>query len=375
MSATTFNPRPATGTWSLEGQLGPDEPSVRTAIQRFPFAVGRRSDVSLQLHSPAVSGKHAEFVEDQGALTLRDLGSTNGTYVNGARLRGESPISEGDLVQFADLVFRVTRTRVATQQQGTLLHDGGDQALAYLQFDRLMKDRAVVPFFQPIVNPKANCVIGFEILGRSRLFGLQNPKAMFHAASQLKQESQLSRIFREEGLLAGKRFAPNFLLFFNTHPEELRDVKTLVSSLAEARAEFPDMSLVLEIHESAVTSPDEMRSLRQSLLELSIGIAYDDFGAGQARLLELIDVPPDYLKYDMKLVQGIADAPASRRLMLKSLVAMTKELGVTPLAEGVETRADSDACVDLGFDLIQGYLFGRPAPAESFLLETFDQKP
>lgn len=374
MSAITFSAKSATGVWSLEGQLGPEEPSVRTAIQSFPFAVGRRSDVSLQLHSPAVSGKHAEFVEEQGSLTLRDLGSTNGTYVNGARLRGESPINENDLVQFADLVFRVSRTRVATQQQGTLLHDGGDQALAYLQFDRLMKDRAVVPFFQPIVNPRANCVIGFEILGRSRLFGLQNPKAMFHAAAQLKQESQLSRIFREEGLLAGKRFAPNFLLFFNTHPEELRDVKTLVNSLAEARTDFPDMSLVLEIHESAVTSPDEMRSLRQALRDLSIGIAYDDFGAGQARLLELIDVPPDYLKYDMKLVQGIADAPASRRLMLKSLVAMTKELGVTPLAEGVETRADSDACVELGFDLIQGYLFGRPAPAESFLMEQLEQK-
>jgi EAL domain-containing protein (putative c-di-GMP-specific phosphodiesterase class I) len=373
MSAITLSPRPATGVWSLEGQLGPEEPSVRASMERFPFAVGRRSDVSLQLHSPAVSGKHAEFVEEQGSLTLRDLGSTNGTYVNGARLRGESPISEGDLVQFADLVFRVSKNRVPTQQ-GTLLHDGGDQALAYLQFDRLMKDRAVVPFFQPIVNPKANAVIGFEILGRSRLFGLQNPKAMFHAAAQLKQESQLSRIFREEGLLAGKRFAPNFLLFVNTHPEELRDVKTLVNSLAEARTDFPDMSLVLEIHESAVTSPDEMRSLRQSLLELSIGIAYDDFGAGQARLLELIDVPPDYLKYDMKLVQGIADAPASRRLMLKSLVAMTKELGVTPLAEGVETRADSDACVELGFDLIQGYLFGRPAPAESFLLEALEQQ-
>lgn len=373
MSAISFSPRSATGVWSLEGQLGPDEPSVRTAMQRFPFAVGRRSDVTLQLHSPAVSGKHAEFVEEQGVLTLRDLGSTNGTYVNGERLRGESALSEGDLVQFADLVFRISRTGL-TAQQGTLLHDGGDQALAYLQFDRLMKDRAVVPFFQPIVNPKANAVIGFEILGRSRLFGLQNPKAMFHAASQLKQESQLSRIFREEGLLAGKRFAPNFLLFFNTHPEELRDVSSLVRSLAEARTEFPDMSLVLEIHESAVTSPDEMRSLRQALLDLSIGIAYDDFGAGQARLLELIDVPPDYLKYDMKLVQGIADAPASRRLMLKSLVAMTKELGVTPLAEGVETRADSDACVDLGFDLIQGYLFGRPAPAESFLLEALDQK-
>jgi EAL domain-containing protein (putative c-di-GMP-specific phosphodiesterase class I) len=373
MSAITFSAKSATGVWSLEGQLGTEEPSVRVSLERFPFAVGRRSDVSLQLHSPAVSGKHAEFVEEQGALTLRDLGSTNGTYVNGARLRGESAIAEGDLVQFADLVFRVSRTRIATQQ-GTLLHDGGDQALAYLQFDRLMKDRAVVPFFQPIVNPTANCVIGFEILGRSRLFGLQNPKAMFHAAAQLKQESQLSRIFREEGLLAGKRFAPNFLLFVNTHPEELRDVKSLVQSLTEARAEFPDMSLVLEIHESAVTSPEEMRSLRQSLLELSIGIAYDDFGAGQARLLELIDVPPDYLKFDMKLVQGIADAPASRRLMLKSLVAMTKELGVTPLAEGVETRADSDACVELGFDLIQGYLFGRPAPADSFLLEGLEQQ-
>ena len=372
MSASILASKQA--TWSLEGQLGPGEPSVRTSMHRFPFAVGRRSDVSLQLHSPAVSGRHAEFVEENGSLKLRDLDSTNGTFLNGGRFRGEVAVSEGDLVQFADLVFRIAQARAATHQ-GTLLHDPGDQALAFLQFDRLMKDRAVVPFFQPIVNPRANAVIGFEVLGRSRLFGLQNPKAMFSAAAQLNQESQLSRIFREEGLEAGKRFAPNFSLFVNTHPEELRNTGELLKSLAEARDAFPQMALVLEIHESAVTSPDEMRSLRRSLRDLSIGIAYDDFGAGQARLLELIDVPPDYLKYDMKLVQGIAEAPASRRLMLKSLVAMTKELGVTPLAEGVETRADSDACVELGFDLIQGYLFGRPAPAESFLLEQLEQKP
>ena len=101
---------------------------------------------------------------------------------------------------------------------------------------------------------------------------------------------------------------------------------------------------MLEIHEAAVTCGEQMRTLRTALNELQIGLAYDDFGAGQARLVELVDVPPDYLKFDMKLVQNLETASMERQRMLASLVKMVHDLGITPLAEGIETAGDHEIC-------------------------------
>ena len=91
-----------------------------------------------------------------------------------------------------------------------------------------------------------------------------------------------------------------------------------------------------------------------------MGLAYDDFGAGQARLLELAEAPPHYLKFDRKFVTNIDQAPSSRRRLLASLVAAARELLVKTVAEGVETEAEAEVCSKLGFTHAQGYYFGRP---------------
>ena len=135
--------------------------------------------------------------------------------------------------------------------------------------------------------------------------------------------------------------------------------------LRELRADFPDLSVVLEIHESGVTSTRYLAKLRDTLNELGMQLAYDDFGAGQARLMELVEVPPDVLKFDIKLIQGLPTASPQRLTTVGSLVQLVRELGVVPLAEGVETEEEAAVCRELGFDLAQGFLYGRPAPAPS----------
>jgi EAL domain-containing protein (putative c-di-GMP-specific phosphodiesterase class I) len=117
---------------------------------------------------------------------------------------------------------------------------------------------------------------------------------------------------------------------------------------------------VLEIHEGAVTCGKQMRTLRAALTEMKIGLAYDDFGAGQARLVELVDVPPDYLKFDMSLVQNLESASNERQRMLASLVQMVRDLGIAPLAEGVELAADHEICRQIGFQFGQGFYYGYP---------------
>jgi EAL domain-containing protein (putative c-di-GMP-specific phosphodiesterase class I) len=150
-------------------------------------------------------------------------------------------------------------------------------------------------------------------------------------------------------------------LFVNTHPIEMEDVDLLVFSLEELRQVEPNRPLVLEIHEASVTQNDSMSQLRGALAELNIGLAYDDFGAGQARLVELVEVPPNYLKFDMKLVQNLQSASLERQRMISSLVQMVCDLGITPLAEGIETSGDDAICRQIGFTCAQGFFYGYPA--------------
>ena len=83
--------------------------------------------------------------------------------------------------------------------------------------------------------------------------------------------------------------------------------------------------------------------------------------------MELIEVPPDVLKIDGRLVQGMPSASASRRSAETSLIRIVEDLNVIPLAEGVETEEEANICRELGFELAQGFLFCRGKPAEHWI--------
>ena len=189
--------------------------------------------------------------------------------------------------------------------------------------------------------------------------------AMFQAATRLNQESELSRLLRAVGAQVGAALPGRPNLFLNTHPSELH-APGFVESLRELRDDLPELCMTLEIHEAAVTEIKLIRELRAILRELDIGLAYDDFGAGQSRLLELADVVPDILKFDMEFIRGIHLAPAARLKMIATLVRMSSELGATPLAEGIETEGEAKTCEQLGFVLGQGFYFGRPVAARDY---------
>lgn len=348
--------------WFFAGQLGESEPVRTVGIHKSPFRIGRKPDLELSLPCNSISKEHATIFDEDGRLFVRDMNSTNGTFVNGERIESTVELKEGDILQFATIVFRIGRQAPESTDTGTIAEDAGDRALAMMQFERLISERAVVPFYQPLVrvdDPDLS-VVGYEVLGRSRMFGLRTPGEMFATASQLNLEAELSRIFRQRGLEAAVDLPPGSNLFVNTHPIELVE-DGLAESLQLARKLHPDQLITLEIHEAAVTNPKLIRSLRAVLDDLDMQLAFDDFGAGQARLVELSEASPDYLKFDMGLVQGIAKAPPRRQQVLSMLTRMVKELGIIPLAEGVETQDDHETLRDMGFELGQGYFYGRPA--------------
>jgi EAL domain-containing protein (putative c-di-GMP-specific phosphodiesterase class I) len=339
----------------------------RVALEPLPFRLGRAPGSHLTLRSEAVSQRHAEFDLDRGRLLVRDLGSTNGTYVNGRRIR-VAILDHGDSLHVANVEFRLVRVPTGPPTISATIKLP-IAAAPELRLERLghlpelLATAAVEPLFQPIVALPAGRVVACEALGRGRHPELpRSPRELFELAAQLGLVTDLDRVFRAAAVAACPRLPAGVGVFFNCRPEEIAG-GLLGDAFRGVRERLPDVPLTVEIHESAVTDLATIRAVRDDLAAHRIGLAYDDFGAGQARLVELVEVPPDYVKFDFALVHDIDRAPAAKRRLLASLVAMVADLGIAAVAEGVETAGEAEACRQLGFTHAQGNFFGRPAPA------------
>lgn len=362
--------------WFLEGFLEGGKHIWRVPLRAFPFRIGRRPDLSLTLNSNSVSQEHAELTLGEDGLLLRDLHSTNGTFVNRRRIDAQTSLEQGDIVHFAMIEFRVGLERAqdwSTMTNATILREGdlpSQMVIGTRQLQQLLRERAVVPMFQPIVNLRAPGEKAYELLGRGSLASLpSSPGELFRIAASLGVEAELSRMFRSVGVAQATSLPGNPMIFVNTHPSE-GHAKGLIESVKEIRQASPGQRLVLEIHEAAVTHSKAMAELRAMLSELDVMLAYDDFGAGQARLMELAEVPPDFVKFDISMVRKIHEAPAPRQQMLETLVSMVRDWGIAPLAEGIENAEEAKACEDLGFQYAQGFHYGKPAPVSDFLSTT-----
>ncbi len=346
----------AAGLWVLESRAGEDGSLQRTPLQPLPFRIGRNPGLQLVLSSAHVSKAHAEIYTDGLALRVRDLGSRNGTFLNREPV-ADATLHEGDVLHVGDHEFRVARDIPAKDEAdddaGTLVRTAPLSrhfVSGALKVRELIDQAAVTMFFQPIVTLPSARVVAYEALGRGRMAGLpESPVELFDLAGALGSEAQadLSRLFRRKAVELVRDQPEPPLLFLNTHPVEL-ETPGLLESLEELRNFAPQVDLVLEIHESALAQTDFITWLRGRLMEINVALAYDDFGAGQARLF----------------VTGLDHAPTSRQRLVASLVAAARELLVKTVAEGVETAEEGAACMRAGFSHAQGYHFGRPAPVE-----------
>ncbi len=363
-------PSPHPLHWYLEGYVDSGKRAWRTVIRSLPLAIGRDRSAGLHLLSDRVSAEHAELFRRDGGLWVRDLASTNGTFVNGGRVEGEQRLRGGDLIRFADLEFRLapysfpdpvqdTRTRVLSRREIADFLEGQIE-----EFARLLERRAVRPLFQPVQRLSDGAVIGYELLSRGDLSGFVTaPAELFYMAERLGREVELSQLCRIQGLEAAKALPGSPILFLNTHPSEMEYGGALVRALAQVPVR-PAGRLVVEIHEAAVTDLEGLAEVCSALREMGIGLAFDDFGTGQSRLMEIAEVPPNYVKFDMAFVRDLHEASARRRRLLGDLVRMTIGMGVTPIAEGVESRDEVEACRKVGFEYAQGYYLGVPLAVE-----------
>ncbi len=101
------------------------------------------------------------------------------------------------------------------------------------------------------------------------------------------------------------------------------------------------------------------------LKNIGVSLAIDDFGTGYSSLSQLKDFPVDVLKIDQSFVKGIEGASKNRSIV-KLILGLTSEFNYNVIVEGVETEKQYDQLKKWGCNLMQGFLFSKPVPADEF---------
>jgi len=234
----------------------------------------------------------------------------------------------------------------------------GDRAATEAKLDRVLSSLWMA--YQPIVNAADGALFAYEALLRSEEPVLPHPLAVLKAAEKVQRVHDVGRAVRD--LVAADAESPALdkaLLFVNLHPEDLLDPALYSPECALARCAS---RVVLELTDRAsLERVDDVPSRMDRLRASGFRVAIDDMGAAQADPHTFTLLEPEFVKLDPSVVQGVDTDPLKQKIV-EQMVALCHKLGKSVIAEGVERTAQRDALCAAGCDLLQGVLFGRPAP-------------
>ncbi len=247
------------------------------------------------------------------------------------------------------------------EREARLEHDIGDVLWLGRIRDALDEDRFVL-YAQPIVDLMTGETVQHELLLRMRSEDgeIIGPGEFLPAAERYGLISEIDRwVIRQAVQIASEGVPTEFNLSGRSigDPDILRELATAV----EESGVDPSL-LVVEVTETAFVGQTEAgRAFAERVRELGCRLALDDFGTGFSSLSYLKHLPADHLKIDIDFVRELTSSETDARVV-RGIVALAREFNQTTIAEGVEDEATLIMLREMGVDLAQGYLFGRPAP-------------
>ena len=252
----------------------------------------------------------------------------------------------------ADSVVRLsmsTRLRRAVEQEQWMLHY---QPLIDLQTAGMTGVEALIRWPEPNggLVPPGDFIPLAEEMGLIEAIG----------SWVIDEVCRQGRAWREAGL--------ELDISFNLSPRQLF-LDDIVDRIVDPilGSEMDPSQVTVEITEStAMTNPDRTLGILHELHARGLRLAIDDFGTGYSSLARLRYMPVDVLKIDRSFVREL-DRDEQNASMVSAMVALASNLGMTPLAEGIETENEWRALVERGCERGQGYFFSRPVPADEIL--------
>jgi EAL domain-containing protein (putative c-di-GMP-specific phosphodiesterase class I)/DNA-binding NarL/FixJ family response regulator len=258
---------------------------------------------------------------------------------------GSNPLSQrlSELIDATDFIVVVLRPAVEQA-------DTANTSINRIQ--GLIARHEFAIHLQPIVRLDGGALVAVEAL--TRFADGTSPDAVFGEASTYGLGAALERAAVAAAIEAAAHLPPEVALSVNLSADVLRNDHALRELLAGA-----ERSLIVELTEhERIDDYDGVRAALQ-LLGPGVKLAIDDAGSGFASLRHIFALRPDYVKFDIEWVRGIDRDPV-RRALVSGLVYFGNETGCELIAEGIETEEELAALRELGIQLGQGYLLGRP---------------
>lgn len=275
-----------------------------------------------------------------------------------------------DLVRRADLASRAAkkrgRGRVIAFHHG-LEAEINERRFIERELRKALLDEQLDIAYQPIVAGDGLTMIGAEALLRWHhpARGVIPPGVFVAVAEQTGMMIQLGKFVMRRALAAARNW-PGHYVAINLSPVQVRDralVRAVSDSLQESQID--PARVVLEITEGVlIDNPENAKQRLKDLRALGVKIALDDFGSGYSSLNYLRRLPIDKLKIDKEFVSPLGRSP-NGSVIIEAIVALGRALGLSVLAEGVETEEQRVLLRLAGCDELQGFLFGRPMPQDA----------
>ncbi|WP_322990471.1 EAL domain-containing protein, partial [Hoeflea sp.] len=231
-------------------------------------------------------------------------------------------------------------------------------------------------FYQPIIAIDTGKTMAFEALARwtSPVLGNVPPSDFIPVAERAGLISEMTRILLKKALTTASHWPDNVGLSFNLSAHDISSSQAVSLIVGTILASGVDPKrLDLELTETAMLHDFAQAKAAIDMLKLlGCGIALDDFGTGYSSLSQLHALPLTKIKIDRSFVSNLDRNPASYKIV-KSLLALSTDMGLGCVVEGVETKEELAALNILGGRLVQGYFYSPPVPAselERFLPQT-----
>ncbi|WP_054890901.1 MULTISPECIES: bifunctional diguanylate cyclase/phosphodiesterase [unclassified Pseudomonas] len=227
----------------------------------------------------------------------------------------------------------------------------------------ILAQRSIHSLFQPIICLSERRILGYEALSRGPSNSpLHSPLNLFAIARQAGRLSELEVLCRENACRRFSELGLEGKLFLNVSPESLlephypsgRTLKML------EQVGLQPSRVVIELTEQTPT--DDFQLLSNALhhyRDMGFSIALDDLGAGYSSLRLWSELRPNYVKIDRHFIDGIHQDPLKREFV-GSILQIARASKAQVIAEGIELGEELTVLADMGVDLLQGYLLGRP---------------
>lgn len=234
-----------------------------------------------------------------------------------------------------------------------------------LALKEILARREIVSVFQPIFTLSDGQVAAVEALSRGPDgSGFEDAEALFSLAERTELIGPLERLCRRRSLEEAARARWPRLIFVNMSPAAASDVELLEGSLLRDAEELQldPKRIVIEMTERTYAErPAFFSQVLCRLRQDGIRVAVDDMGSGYSNLSSLADIKPEFLKFDHLFTKDIHRHRIKRDL-LSAILGVAIGMDTQVIAEGIETREECDAILQLGVPMGQGYFLARPGP-------------